>query len=157
MDYMRLVRLLYFAERQALSRIGRPITGDMFFALDQGLILSAVLDLCKENRRGKIWEHTIQRSSRWVVALRGDVDLGALTDAEIAILSETSELHKDHDQWELSQISHRDFPEWRDPKGSRIPIWPREIFRAVGKKDEEISDFLEDAQYDANLDKIFNG
>ena len=155
MDYMRLIKLLYFAEREALARLGRPITGDLYFSLDEGPILSAVLDLCKEKLLGSTWSDFIQHQGRWSIALTQKPDLGPLSDAETAILRTISERHARDDQWVLSKIAHRDFREWSDPHGSRLPIRPEDILQAVGKTAEQIEGIREEARYDANLDKIF--
>jgi uncharacterized phage-associated protein len=154
MDYMRLVKLLYFAEREALATLGRPITGDLYFSLDEGPILSAVLDLCKEKRPGSTWPDFIQHKGTWSVALTREPDLGPLSDAETGILRVIAQRHSGDDQWVLSKIAHRDFREWHDPNGGRLPIRPEDILQAVGKTPEQIEDIKEEARYDANLDKI---
>lgn len=69
MDYMRLVKLLYLAERESLARLGHPIVGDAYYALDQGPILSRVLDLCKHESSGA-WATQIERSGLWRCASR---------------------------------------------------------------------------------------
>jgi hypothetical protein len=155
MDYMRLVKLLYFAEREALARLGRPITGDLYFSLDEGPILSAVLDLCKEKLPGKTWSAFIQHKGPWSLMLAREPDLGPLSDAETGVLRMVCERHVRDDQWALSKIAHRDFREWHDPHGKRLLIAPEDILQAVGKTAEQIEDIREEARYDANLDKIF--
>lgn len=145
MDYMRLVKLLYFADREGLKTLGQPVTGgDQYFSLDQGPILSQTLDLCKLKSRG-VWSEHIERVGLWAVTLRrhADLSLGPLSEAEMAVLKKVSDDCRGLDQWALSKISHR-FPEYRDPQGSRVEILPIEILRAVGKTDSEIEDILED-------------
>ena len=44
MNYMKLIKLLYLADREALSRWERPITGDSYVSMDNGPVLSKVLD-----------------------------------------------------------------------------------------------------------------
>jgi uncharacterized phage-associated protein len=43
MSYMKLIKLLYFADRVALSRFGRPITTDRYVSMDRGPVLSHIL------------------------------------------------------------------------------------------------------------------
>ena len=45
MSYMKLIKLLYLADREALLRWGRPITFDAYVSMDRGPVLSSVLDL----------------------------------------------------------------------------------------------------------------
>jgi uncharacterized phage-associated protein len=160
MDYMRLVKLMYFAEREALKTYGRPITGDLYFSMEDGPVLSTVLDFCKTRQaQSRIWDEAIKKVSRWTVGLNrpfSERDLGPLSDAEIEILKRISERHKEDDQWVLSKIAHRDFKEWKEPgPGSRLPIQPDEIMAAVGKTPSQIEEIREEARYDANLDKAF--
>src|SRR5713226_8143279 len=68
MDYMRLIKLLYLAEREGLKRLGHALVGDTYYALDQGPIASRVLDLCKNPSSGP-WADQITRTGRWAVRL----------------------------------------------------------------------------------------
>src|SRR5262245_59190004 len=86
MNYMRLLKLLYLAERQSLATLGRPIIGDTPFSFDQGPVLSRVYDLIKANKPGGPWGECIERDSRYEVRLKAVPDLGALSDAEISLL-----------------------------------------------------------------------
>src|SRR5580658_4162563 len=46
-NYMELIKLLFLADRAALLKLERPITGDLVVALKYGLVLSHILDLIK--------------------------------------------------------------------------------------------------------------
>lgn len=155
MDYMRLVKLLYLAERESLARLGHPIVGDAYYALDQGPILSRLLDLCKHKSSGT-WDAQIERSGLWAVRLKAAPDLGPLSPAEMTILEEVSKAHRDRDQWELSTLMHG-LPEWKDPRGSRVEISAIDILTALGKTAEQIRDILDDAADDARFDAVLGG
>ena len=45
MPYLKLIKLLYLADRQSLIESGYPITGDRLVSMDRGPVLSRVLDL----------------------------------------------------------------------------------------------------------------
>jgi uncharacterized phage-associated protein len=155
MDYMRLVKLLYLAERESLARLGHPLAGDTYYALDQGPILSRVLDLCKHTSSGA-WAIQIERSGRWAVRLRTAPDLGPLSPAEMTILEDVAKAYRDRDQWELSTLMHG-LPEWKNPQGSRIEIAPADILAALGKTPEQIREILDEAADDARFDAVFGG
>ena len=155
MDYMRLVKLLYLAERESLARLGHPLAGDTYYALDQGPILSRVLDLCKSRSSGA-WATQIGRSGLWAVRLTTAPDLGSLSAAEITVLEDVAKTHRDRDQWELSTLMHG-LPEWKNPRGSRIEIPPAEILAALGKTPEQIREILDEAADDAQFDAVFGG
>ena len=44
-SYTHLIKLLYLLDRRALSQWGRPVTGDDYFSMKYGPVLSEVLDL----------------------------------------------------------------------------------------------------------------
>ena len=45
MSYLRMLKLLYLADRECLQETGRPITGDRVVAMEHGPVLSSVYDL----------------------------------------------------------------------------------------------------------------
>ena len=45
MAYMKLIKLLYLVDREALRRWGRPVTTDRYVSMDHGPVLSSTLDL----------------------------------------------------------------------------------------------------------------
>lgn len=156
MEYLRLMKLLYLAERESLARFGRPIAGDEYISMKLGPVLSHVLNLMKEvDPRAKPgpWVRQIAREG-YSVTLRGAPDLGPLSDAEISLLREAATLYRELDKWHLSRFTHG-LPEWKDPGNSTIEIAPDEILRAMGVSEATIAEIREDTQHDANLDKIF--
>jgi uncharacterized phage-associated protein len=52
MSYLRMLKLLYIADRETLKETGRPITGDRIVAMEHGPVLSSVYDLIKGVHRG---------------------------------------------------------------------------------------------------------
>ena len=44
-NYMKLNKLLYLADRKALFEAGQPITGDRMVSMPKGPVLSDILDL----------------------------------------------------------------------------------------------------------------
>ncbi|HMH51228.1 MAG TPA: Panacea domain-containing protein [Candidatus Acidoferrum sp.] len=152
MDYMRLVKLLYLAERESLAHLGHPLTGDTYCALDQGPILSRIVDLCKQPSSG-VWGTQVERSSLWAVRLKTTPDLGPLSPAEMTILEEVAKAHRDHDQWQLSTLM-QGLPEWRDPRGARVEIAPTDILAALGKTPDQIREILVEADDDARVDAL---
>src|SRR5271155_4089348 len=47
MNYMRLLKLLYMADRESLRETGRPITGGPVTAMERGPVLEEVYDLIR--------------------------------------------------------------------------------------------------------------
>ena len=56
MNYMRLLKLLYIADRESLRETGRPITGGPVIAMERGPVLKEVYDLILgQHREMSLW------------------------------------------------------------------------------------------------------
>jgi Protein of unknown function (DUF4065) len=67
MEYVRLLKLLYIADREMMAEAGAPVTGDRAVAMDHGPVLSHVYDLVKgKAARAREWAHLIRTTYHWV-------------------------------------------------------------------------------------------
>ena len=57
--YIKLLKLLYYADREAFAQWERPITYDNYAAMTYGPVLSSTYDLIKGNSNGKYWNRYI--------------------------------------------------------------------------------------------------
>jgi uncharacterized phage-associated protein len=140
MNYVKLIKLLYIADREALFRWGRPITTDCYFSMDKGPVLSRVFDLITEGREPGIdtpWFEFISAPSNFEVSLLKDCPKDELSQAEEALIAEIHKQYGHMNQWQLVRMVHK-FDEWRDPQGSSIPINYGDILRAGNKNEDEI-------------------
>jgi uncharacterized phage-associated protein len=151
MRYIRLIKLLYLADRESIDRRGRPIVGGRYVSMNYGPVLSEVLDLVKCG--GSLWSEGVEKEG-YEVHLKGTVNVGALSQEEIDLLREAAELYKQLDQWKLCDLTHS-LPEWKDPKGSAIDIALDDILRALGKDDEEVEETHQEAAERAYFDELF--
>lgn len=138
MSYMKLIKLLYLADREALIRYGRPISTDRYVSMDNGPVLSRVYNLAAGGNAPdspSIWSSEISAPSNYEVSLVGKAECDELSDAEIELLKETFKKYGSMDRWDLVEVTHK-LPEWQDPDGSAIPITYRDILVADGKKSE---------------------
>jgi uncharacterized phage-associated protein len=113
MEYLRLLKLLYIADRELLAETGRTLTGDRAVAMKQGPVLSAVYDLVKcQGVTANVveWARVIHREG-YEVVLGSDVGVKRLTKAELAKLNEVCDRFRDTDSVELSELTH-EFGEW---------------------------------------------
>jgi uncharacterized phage-associated protein len=160
MEYIRLLKLLYLADRESWLRFNRPITGDRYVAMKYGPVLSATLDLIKaEHEVGEElgpWARTIEREDYAVRLMRAEPDLGPLSDAEIELLVDAYRFHETYGKWRLVDFTHA-LPEWSDPGGSSREILPEDILAALGKSPEEIEDARRAAAEDAYLERLLSG
>ena len=113
---MKAIKLIYLADRLHLRKYGRPIIGDVYWAMKLGPVGSrakrtAELDV-PENLLSYAQKY-IQpedEKKRSLVSLRStDTDLFSKTDIEC--LESVYSAFGDKDQFELAELSHQ-YPEW---------------------------------------------
>jgi uncharacterized phage-associated protein len=146
MSYLKLIKLLYLADREALNRWGFNITTDRYVSMDHGPVVSNIYNLVTiDERENAFWSRYITPPlGCFEVALRADViPENQLSRAEEKLLTEIFGTYGTWNRWRLRDFTH-DLPEWKDPQGSSIPISPSEILRAQGQTDEEIAETLAD-------------
>lgn len=132
LPYLKLIKLMYFADREALLRWGAPITNDRYYSLDHGPILSRVKDLMVEDHAERsFWSAHISSPSSYVIELLDEAGNDRLSRAEEQLIDETYARYRHFDRWELREMSH-ELPEWTDPHGSAIEIEIEDILRAGG-------------------------
>jgi uncharacterized phage-associated protein len=111
MSYLRLLKLLYIADREWLAETSESITGDRAHAMKQGPVLSTVYDLVKGNgTRAGEWDDFIHTEG-YAVELIADPGRGELSKGIVEKLSEITERYRNLDDWELSELTHG-FKEW---------------------------------------------
>lgn len=142
---IKLVKLMYLAERLSLKRYGEPLTGDHLVSMPNGPVLSMTYD----HINGALpsveggWETWIADRGGHFVALRDESkirspeqDLLRLSDSDLEVLDETWQEFGHWDRWALVKYTHSEAcPEWEDPEGSSNPIYYSVLFRKLGYTD----------------------
>ena len=154
MGYLRLLKLLYIADREWLAETGESITGDRAFAMKYGPVLSNLYDLIKGNgSRAGEWDDFIHTEG-YAVELVAEPGRGELSKGMIQKLSEVTERYRDLDDWELSEQTH-EFKEWVSHfHGEASPIPWQDILLAQGK-DEMIAAVEHDELARQTFDEVF--
>ncbi len=155
MNYMRLLKVLYVADRESIRQTGRPITGDRFAAMKRGPVLSEVLDLVKgEHLRSPEWGTFIVRDE-YDVSLSQDPGQAALSRFEIETLERVAEDNRGRDEWAMVAYTHT-FPEWikNDPGDSSKWIPLADLLKAV-KRSKDQAAIEEDARADRQFARLF--
>ena len=139
-SYMKIIKLLYIADRESLRETGRPITGDRFVAMKKGPVLSEVLNLIKGTSANSAgWDKFFQTHRfSFEVELVVDPGIGKLCRYETDKLAEIWERYKHHGKWRVVDLTH-EFPEWKknDPGNSMRPIPLSDVLEAVGVSDRQ--------------------
>jgi uncharacterized phage-associated protein len=133
LPYMSLIKLMYFADREALACRASPITDDLYYSLDKGPILSRVKDLIDEgpSLSEGFWTSFISAPANYMVDLIDDPGVSELSKAELAIIDDVFAKYGKLNRWELINETHK-LLEWKDPEGSAIPIRLEDILVATG-------------------------
>lgn len=140
MEYMKLIKLMYLADRAALLRWGRPISYDSYVSMDNGPVLSSTLDLVNAGDRPgeeSIWNQHVSAPKRYHVKLKKLCPPKHLSRAEENLISEIFDEFGHVNQWDLVDWMHDNLPEWNDPDGSSLPIRYHDILMAGGKTEIE--------------------
>jgi uncharacterized phage-associated protein len=160
MNYLKLMKLLYLADRESLKRHGEPISGDRYVSMDHGPVLSQTLNLINgavEFEEGG-WNHWIKDKADYVVSLRRKASrdaLDELSEAELDVLVAIYTKFGKWDKWKLRDYTHRYCTEWEDPEGSSVPIEIVDIFKALGRSSAEAKKLAGRIEHDRRIDRLF--
>jgi uncharacterized phage-associated protein len=157
MSRLRLLKLLYIADRESLQERARPITGDSVVAMDHGPVLSSTYDLIKgQDFAAPVWDKFVRGVGKRDVELCGEPGVGELSRYEIRKLQEISERFRAYNDWAIAEFTHQ-FEEWKQHQpqnGSmnRIPI--EDVLVAVGREKVK-DDLIERGRTDIAVDAVF--
>jgi len=158
MNYMVLIKMLYLADRETLLQWGRQITGDEYFTMKLGPVLSHVHDLITEEQPPEEvhpWTESISRT-KWDVVLISDAGDSELSEAEEEVLDSVFSKFCGYlnDPFGFPDWIHIHLPEIKEIKGGRIPLSLSEIMTAGKKSYEEIAIVLEEIEMLENIDAL---
>jgi uncharacterized phage-associated protein len=141
-NYLKLLKLMYLADREAFRQAGEPITYDSYCSMKNGLLLSKTYNVIKgESIFGDFWNNFIIKSSIHFVKMIADPGIGALCAEELDILEEIYQKFGSWNQWRLVDFTHR-LPEYHKTEKRSIPVQYEEIMTAVGIPPEEQKEIL---------------
>ncbi|MGA2032059.1 MAG: Panacea domain-containing protein [Thermoguttaceae bacterium] len=157
MGRLRLLKLLYIADRDSLREFRRPIIGCRTVAMKNGPLHSEVFNLIKgEHMQEPAWSEHIHGDG-CEVTLEKDPGVSELSAAEVRTLTQTFEKYATTDEWDLVEITHG-FPEWSENYPDKaadtsrtIPF--RDLIRAVGLAAEEQA-ILQEAQEEFEVSQM---
>lgn len=117
-DKYQAVKLFYLADKEHLTRYGRPITSDAYYALDYGPVASNAMDLLEHDphtlRQAGIDELPFRTevSQRGIVYLREPhrpVDESLFSKSDLKVFDEVVAKYGDKTFDELFRITHRHY------------------------------------------------
>jgi uncharacterized phage-associated protein len=155
---LRLLKLLYIADRDSLREFHRPIIGSRTVAMKNGPLHSEVFNLIKgEHIDEPLWSEYVQRNG-YEVRRRKDPGLSELSAAEVRVLTQTFEKYAAIDEWDLVEITHefsewsKNYPDKNADTSETIPF--SDLIQAVGLAAEEEA-ILQEAQEEFDVSQMF--
>ncbi|MBU6994252.1 MAG: SocA family protein [Ferrovum myxofaciens] len=164
---LKLMKLMYLAERKSYQQYGAPIVGDDLFSMPHGPVLSNTLNLInsapEERQGGDHWDALIaERDSGKYMCLQPDArinstdDLLQLSDADVEILELVWYEFGNFSAHKLRDYTHdhANCPEWEDPNGSSIPISMNVMLESMGYSPDAIQVICSNLQQMASTSAI---
>ncbi len=141
MTRLRLLKLLYIADRESIAETLQPITGDDVVAMDHGPVLSKTYKLIRrESQPGNaIWDKYIAQDGERSHMLVGQPGDDTLSEYEIRKLRAVSAMRRGMTDYDIADETHK-FPEWsknQPPEGSKKDIPLHDVLEALGMTDYE--------------------
>lgn len=140
LNYTKLIKLLYLADREAFRLWERPLTGDSYVSMPKGPVLSKTYDLInyKEDPQNKSYWYRFIRKTNYEVTLKGEPDNDELSKRELDLIDRIHETYKDLSWGEMIDICHQVCPEWKHPGDTSIPIRIEDILIQLKKTERDI-------------------
>ncbi|MCW8896858.1 MAG: Panacea domain-containing protein [Flavobacteriales bacterium] len=106
---LKLMKLLWLADRYHLLRYGRTILKDSYFAMEHGPVPTVTLNLSKH-----IDDYTNEYLifTRYSIESKMSPDLTFFSETDINVLDKVLRDFEIYNQWDLCDISH-EYPEWK--------------------------------------------
>lgn len=157
MRHIKLIKLIYVVDRMALERRGFAVSGDRYYNLPKGPIVSEILNLVKGTsaREEGIWADSITWDGKYDVALVHDPGRDELAEFEVDLVNEVMDTFGGWDWGALLDYCH-DLPEWVAPNPdeygeARLPLPAERILEVLHKPSAQIEHHRRRAQAEAFL------
>ena len=153
-DYLRIVKLIYLADRESVAKRGIPIVGGRYYSMYRGPVISEVMDFVgKRNAPG--WKGVISIRCGNDICLEAAPQFDALSESELEILDRTVEAHASRTTDELVEWCHEHCEEYEQvAAGKRKAIEVEAMLRALRKPSRAIRAIIEETKARMELDQL---
>ncbi|MBP3367025.1 MAG: SocA family protein [Treponema sp.] len=151
LNYTKLIKILYLADRESLSETGYSITGDSYVSMRNGPVLSFLYDLIKNKYRNEsvqyYWNSKFVTDRFDIYTVCSFIPTGLLSDYEIETLDKIDRKFHDYSYGKLIDYVHNpaNCPEWKNTASS-IPISKAEILEKLHFSEPEIKILLQEEE-----------
>ena len=136
-NVMKLVKLIYLADREFMTRYDSPILFDRLVSMPHGPVNSMTYNYMGGAFDDAGWNAFIADREGHDVALASinitPADFDQLSEAEVEVMGIVWGKFGHMTQWEIRDYTHTHCPEWEDPQGSSLDIPYERVFKFLGK------------------------
>lgn len=135
-EKLALVKLIYLAERDFMSKYSHPMLYDEFFSLRNGPVCSSALNGINGQLDKSTWSHfIILEENKNVKAVKKFTreQHDEISDAEMEMLESTWTSFGWMTSAQIRDYTHKNCPEYTEIETGRLPIFYKDIFKALGK------------------------
>ncbi len=114
---MKVIKLIWLADRYHIRKYGRPIIGDEYIAMPLGPVGSGIKDIAEATEFSPEAEldyskKFIKPVGKYEVQSLSTVDMDVFSETDIEALNFAYEHFGDESSFDLSKLAHR-YPEWK--------------------------------------------
>lgn len=152
LNYTKLIKELYLADRECIKRTGWSITGDTYRNLPYGPVLTNLYTLIQgkhpDLRLQSRWDSCFLTDAKSLKTKVQIIPEGELSELEMKILDEIDSEYHDYTYSKMIDVVHNKniCPEWKNPNGSSTPLSKADIMTAIGFDKDTIAHFEEEEQ-----------
>ena len=143
LDRIKLIKLVFLADRLHLARYGRPIVGGQYFALVHGPVPSEFYSAIKTGQLDGVAEAVYPQ-----IKAINEADEDYLSESDVEVLRETDDQYGSWDTFRLRDLTH-EFVAWsnnyKDGTSPR-PIPYEHFFDDLPPEEREMLDLILDDQ-----------
>lgn len=163
MDFLNLIKILYWCDKKALIDWGRTLTGDRFVRMPQGPALWEINRLIHgdgQSNRQRQWDaHISPLQHKRNVCLKEPIGDGPLSESEMELLRQGYAMFGKLRYMALMKAVHnrQHFPEWKRPRGgASCFVEPTEILHGACKSPEQIATVEKELKHEQFMRKLLH-
>ena len=102
MNYLKMIKLLYLADRQYITDWSNSITTDCYVSMDNGPVTSRIYDLIKDSKtdNGSYWASCIRTNGYDVFLMKEPGEYDRLSPMEMEVIAEISNRFESASAWD---------------------------------------------------------
>jgi uncharacterized phage-associated protein len=154
-DYLRICKLIYLADRKSIVERGVPIVGGKYFSMRKGPTIGEIMGFVN-SRNAPFWKEYIQARRGNSLSLRAVPGYGTLSSSEMEILDSVVQEHSQMSTEKLVEWCHDHCSEYQRVIFGRKNISVESILKAEGKSEEKIERIVKEAESTARLDALLS-